>query len=435
MHQAHPLLPSSRLRHLRHKTKAIHIYCRISNLCPKVLSIQASLRLCCISSRLLPNRHMKCNNRRLFKRRRFRSKPQSRRNNCLQYQQQPHETQQSQVFQALQASQQTILASSATTNHMQYQQQPYEAQKAQVFQPPQASQQTTVLESATTNYSQYQQQPMQQQTVQQQTVQQPPMQQQPIQRQPMMIPQPQISSQPPFVPLELLQADQAVTKYTTPTATISQAPPFLQAAPPSNTSSSVVTTTTKRTEKYKDANAGGKARNEAETKGDAEVRRFEQKVQKLIKRVGICPLGKPWYNSLFGYICAEGIHFLWHKDIDMAFKQPGWIPQVLYVNTFYDPERLTSGTLHASHPPPVDFHQPMHRTHREFMRMVRESGAFFGRECKKGIKEQSGCDEDCVEGLNIESQKDADRILRQAGFDPYATRHRKFMDQEMKSLK
>jgi hypothetical protein len=49
-------------------------------------------------------------------------------------------------------------------------------------------------------------------------------------------------------------------------------------------------------------------------------------------------MGRPWYNSFEGYMCGEGIHFLYHKDIDTAFKKPGWLPQVTWVNTWGDPE-------------------------------------------------------------------------------------------------
>lgn len=125
---------------------------------------------------------------------------------------------------------------------------------------------------------------------------------------------------------------------------------LMQAAPPGSTSSSVVTTTTTRTETYKGSNAGGEARKKAEARGEQEIQRFEEKVQKLIRRICPCPMGAQWYNSPQGYMCAEGIHFLYHEDIDRAFKRPGWIPRVTWVNTTNnpDPQNLRSGLLFPS---------------------------------------------------------------------------------------
>jgi hypothetical protein len=151
---------------------------------------------------------------------------------------------------------------------------------------------------------------------------------------------------------------------------------LMQAAPLVDTSSEVVTTTTTRTETYKGANTGGKARKQAEAKGGKEVQRFEQRVQKLIQRICPCPMNAPWYNGVEGYLCGEGIHYLYHKDIDKAFTQPGWLPAVTWVNTFSDPEALGSGSFRIVHPPPVAYHEPMHRVHRNFMQAVRKIGRF-----------------------------------------------------------
>jgi hypothetical protein len=201
---------------------------------------------------------------------------------------------------------------------------------------------------------------------------------------------------------------------------------LMQAAPPVNTSSSVVTTTAIRTETYKGSNAGGKARKQAEAKGEKEVQRFEEKVQKLIRRICPCPMGAQWYNGVDGYLCGEGIHFLYHKDIDKAFTQPGWLPAVTWVNTSNDPEARYSGSFHCPHPPPVAYHEPMHRVHRNFMQAARRSGLFNIQAREEDSSRESGCNDECLKGVDIVSKAEANRQLRELGFDPYATRHAMF---------
>jgi len=200
---------------------------------------------------------------------------------------------------------------------------------------------------------------------------------------------------------------------------------LMQAAPPVSTSTNVVTTTTTRTETYKGANAGGEARKKAEAKGEQETQRFEEKVQKLIRRICPCPAGAPWYNSPRGYMCAEGIHFLYHEDIDRAFKRPGWLPQVTWVNTTNNPDAHTSGQVFLFHPPQVAFDQPMHRVHANFARrMKREGFVFRGKE--RDTTRIQGCTDECLHGLEGTDEKEVDRYLRQSGFDPNATRHALF---------
>jgi hypothetical protein len=236
--------------------------------------------------------------------------------------------------------------------------------------------------------------------------------------------QPQLPQQPSMPPLidfkQLLQS--APDPQHVPGNDFTQ---LMQAAPPVNTPSNILTTTTTRTETYRGANAGGEARKLAEAKGEQEVQRYEEKVQKLIRRVGTCPSQKSWYNSVEGYICGEGIHFLYHQDIDKAFKEPGWIPRVTWVNTLDDPEAQGSGTWHLKHPPPVVFHESMHRQHREFMRVVRNMGfALLGSQADD--LRRKGCDDACLRGLESVSKKEGERDLRQRGYDPDATRHAMF---------
>jgi hypothetical protein len=201
---------------------------------------------------------------------------------------------------------------------------------------------------------------------------------------------------------------------------------LMQAAPPIDTSSNVVTTTTTRTEAYKGANAGGKARKQAEAKGEKEVQRFERKVQKLIKSICPCPMNAAWYNGLEGYICGEGIHYLYHKDIDKAFAQPGWLPRITWVNTFNDPEALGSGTWYHVHPPPVAFHEPMHRVHRKFMQDAKKIGEFVLNRGEGEDLRKSGYDGECLRGIETVSKAEAHRHLRNNGYNPYATRHAMF---------
>jgi len=200
----------------------------------------------------------------------------------------------------------------------------------------------------------------------------------------------------------------------------------MQAAPPVDTSSNVVTTTTTRTETYKGANAGGEARKQAEAKGEEEVQRFEKKVQKLIKRICPCPMNAPWYNGVDEYLCGEGIHYLYHKDIDKAFARPGWLLRVTWVNTFDDPEALGSGSWYAVHPPAVAFREPMHRVHKNFMQAARRSGGFVLQGDEGNGMRNSGCDDECLRGLESVSEAESHRHLRENGYDPYATRHAMF---------
>lgn len=235
---------------------------------------------------------------------------------------------------------------------------------------------------------------------------------------------PQQPQQPPAIDFtQLLESSPAPQQV--PGNDFSQ---LMQAAPPVNTSSSVVTTTTTRTEFYKGANAGGKARKQAEAKGEKEVQRFEQKVRKLIRSICPCPMNAPWYNGMDGYICGEGIHFLYHKDIDRAFAQPGWMPRVTWVNTLNDPEARGSGTFRFVHPPPIAFHEPMHRIHRNFMQAVRRDGSFeIQASGSEGDGLQgSGCDDECMRGIDTVSKAESHRHLRENGFNPHATRHAMF---------
>ncbi|KAM0721649.1 hypothetical protein Q7P37_002574 [Cladosporium fusiforme] len=188
---------------------------------------------------------------------------------------------------------------------------------------------------------------------------------------------------------------------------------LMQAAPQSN-ALSTFTSTTIKVERYDGANAGGVARKAAEAMGENGVQLFQHKVQTIIRGMGVCPMNWPWYNMEEGYLCAEGIHFVYHKDIDMAFERPGWVPQVTFVNTMYDPDSKITGFSSGLHPPLVDFFQPMHRAHKEYMREARNLGAVGS--WSQG-RPDLGCEvEGCLRGIGEISRNAFNRGLREAGW-------------------
>jgi len=112
---------------------------------------------------------------------------------------------------------------------------------------------------------------------------------------------------------------------------------------------------------------------------------------------------------------------LYHKDIDMAFRQPGWIPQATLVNTLRDPDVYATGTLIFAHPPQVAFHERMHSVHRAFMRLSREMGFLLLEDL-----ERIGCNDQCLGGLETVSNEESEWDFRQRGFFPNASRHAMF---------
>lgn len=188
------------------------------------------------------------------------------------------------------------------------------------------------------------------------------------------------------------------------------------------TKTTTETTTRKR---YEGDDAGGKAREAAEKKGEKEVHRFEKKVQKVIRSIDVCPMNFPWYNTKAGYLCAEGIHFLYHKDIDMAFEKPGWLPRVTLVNSFDDPEFQTRGLLHRVHPPEIDHEQPMHRTHRRFCRKAAKDFAFASDN-----KTDPCVKANCFKGAPGFDVNTINNMARGRGFDPDSGRHGMFSKEE-----
>lgn len=198
---------------------------------------------------------------------------------------------------------------------------------------------------------------------------------------------------------------------------------FKANTPVTTSHNNTATTKTTKVEKYSGANAGGKARQEAEAKGEKELQRFEKKVQTLIRTMGVCPMQIRWYNTHEGYLCGAGTHFIDHKDIDMAFERPGWFPQVTIVNSFDDPESRVSGLSRPVHPPPVDYFQDMHQVHRNFILQSRMmgAGATTSQQTGKGV---SGCEAaGCLNGMKKQGMAETDRDLRSRGFIPEASRH------------
>lgn len=206
--------------------------------------------------------------------------------------------------------------------------------------------------------------------------------------------------------------------------------PTPPAAPASNANmqlanpSIAITTTQTTTERYKGEHAGGTARAEAARTGSQALTRFEQTVQTLLRHVGNCPSGHPWYVTDNGYLCAEGWHFVYHTDIDKAFQQPGWRPPVVHCNlpAGADPEADATGFLVAIHPPPIDYWQPMHRAHAAMMMTMKMQGYGWGGETEKA-KVSSKCE--CFDRLGMPTNHDSMRRLRQAGFRPELSSHGK----------
>lgn len=109
----------------------------------------------------------------------------------------------------------------------------------------------------------------------------------------------------------------------------------------------------------------------------------------------------------------------------MAFKRPGWLPQITLQNTFNDPEQETTGVLHYVHPPEIDLWQPMHRQHRDFMREAASIGATTNALTHRNKDcERKGCNK----GMEAATQTAMDRNARAKGYDPLNTRHRMFDD-------
>lgn len=221
-----------------------------------------------------------------------------------------------------------------------------------------------------------------------------------------------------------IEVNPPVTKSRDKTTTAAKTKKHSKTNTPVTTSHNNTTTTkTTKVEKYPGANAGGKAREAAEAKGEKELQRFEKKVQTLIRTMGVCPMQIRWYNTHEGYLCGAGTHFIDHRDIDMAFERPGRLPQVTIVNRFDDPESRMSGLSRPVHPPPVDYFQDMHQVHRMFILQSRMmgAGATTSQQTGKGV---SGCHAaGCLNGMKNQGMAEMDRDLRSRGFIPEASRH------------
>ena len=116
---------------------------------------------------------------------------------------------------------------------------------------------------------------------------------------------------------------------------------------------------------------------------------------------------------------------VYHKDIDMAIKQPGWIPEVTIVNSVHDPEAQMSGMMVTVHPPPIDFWQPMHIVHRRFMEEVAPFCTVTQEEIDSG---EMDCPKECYRRVSVVSEREAHSGLRAMGYDPHAGRHSFFRE-------
>ena len=188
-----------------------------------------------------------------------------------------------------------------------------------------------------------------------------------------------------------------------------------------NTSTAVPTTQTTRTERYQGEHAGGTARAEAARMGDQAIVRFEQMVHTILSSTNRCPSGRPWYCDEDGYKCADGTHVVYHYDIDKAFRQPGFVPPVLLCNTFDDPGSQITGHVCSSHPPPVNFWQPMHATHARFMIWMKRMGYVTSGKTAKSRKDRC----ECYERLGIATDLSGKDKLRALGFRPELGGHQR----------
>ncbi|KAK0258534.1 hypothetical protein LTR91_009690 [Friedmanniomyces endolithicus] len=149
-------------------------------------------------------------------------------------------------------------------------------------------------------------------------------------------------------------------------------------APVNNQQSNSFTTTSgTQTLQYADQGVGGQARQAAEANGQGQ--QFEMQVQTMIAAMGICPSQYRWYLAPMGYLCAGGNHHIDNEEVDKWAKNQRYRPHVKLVNTWDDPNLPFDpyvGPLSVlmAHPPEVDFWQPMHQRHRDFMQQAIRAG-------------------------------------------------------------
>lgn len=156
---------------------------------------------------------------------------------------------------------------------------------------------------------------------------------------------------------------------------------------------------------YEGSSAGRKAREQAEAEGQGQA--FEDSVQAMLGSLGPCSSKFRWYNTKLGYLCAGGNHLVYHRQIDDWAADPKTVrPRVALVNTFNTPWSPISPYIGLignwdGHPPSVDFWQPMHTMHQEYMQKARLAGMLSW--CKSTL------------GDGIVESSDAWRPIKQSG--------------------
>jgi len=298
----------------------------------------------------------------------------------------------------------------------------------------QQQQSTTTTTTTSTTDDQYQsmmQQGMGQQAMAQQQQQQQPVHnqyavqqhnvtQQPICPQQQAFRQPNVAQQLPTQ--QKIQDD--ISKVLQQAAQYQTQPPVPQPVKPSSknnkasttTTTATNTTNTSRTERYEGEKAGGRARKAAEKQGEKGVKNFEEKVALILEIfIPSCEAEK-WYCMGEGYLCSDGLHVVYHKDIDRAVERPGHVPSVLPVNTRASQSAAVSGQATPWHPPQVDPEQPMHKNHREFTRYCVARGCV-----SSGSGRLNGCT--CTEQFQRTTNAAATEILERQGFAPEMEQH------------
>jgi hypothetical protein len=123
-----------------------------------------------------------------------------------------------------------------------------------------------------------------------------------------------------------------------------------EASEPQVQMETTTTTTQTRTELYKGTNDGGEMRKLTEAKGELAVKQFEKDVAVMLQCFVPVRGAERWCCMQGGYLCSDGLHAVYHADIDKALSYPGHSPSVCTVNSLESPDHYTS---HARSTPQI----------------------------------------------------------------------------------
>lgn len=126
------------------------------------------------------------------------------------------------------------------------------------------------------------------------------------------------------------------------------APPPVKEMPRSS-STNITTEAVSRTE------IGGRSRQAAAAKGDAELQRFDQRVTQMLKEASsICMMGYPYFKAKGGYLCGGGNHFVLDSEVEaMLMGRRPFGPRIEFSNDIEDPPTWVA-------PPKDGWDQPFH---------------------------------------------------------------------------